>query len=121
MPRTAKENEMKGTPMTQEQITKIMHLYGKGMSGRKIAAEMGLPHSTVHATISRNSLHITSRASVAKEVKKAAPKTAKPVVRGETVRSFTPFTIPEGEPICNATATGVYLGSDLSYRKPKSA
>lgn len=121
MPRTAKENDMKGTPTTQEQVTQIMHLYGKGMSGRKIAVEMGLPHSTVHTTISRNSLHITSRASVAKEVKKAVPKTAKPVVKVETVRSFTPFTIPDGAPICNATASGIYRGTELSYRQPARA
>lgn len=112
---------MKGTPTTKEQITQIMHLYGKGMSGRKIAAEVGLSHAAVHKTISSNSLHITSRSSAAKDAKKSAPKTAKPTIKVETVHTFTPFTPPPDAPICNATASGIYRGTELSYRQPARA
>lgn len=112
---------MKGTPTTKEQITQIMHLYGKGMSGRKIAAEVGLSHAAVHKTISSNSLHITSRSSVVKKVNKSVSKSAKPVIKVSTKHTFTPFTPPQDAPICNATASGIYLGTELSYRQPARA
>lgn len=111
---------MKGTPIPQEKITQIMHLYGKGNSGRSIAKEVGLPHSTVHRIVSANSLHITSKASISKEQKKSVSKTAKPVVKVSTRHTFTPFVIPDDAPICNATATGIYRGAELSYRQSRA-
>lgn len=113
---------MKGTPMTKEQITQIMHLYGKGMSGRKIAFEMGLPHSTVHKTISSNSLHITSKDKAAKQ-KKAPSKSAKVVAAKTAGYSFTPFHVPDDAPICNATvmSSEPYRCPELSYRQPSRA
>lgn len=101
--------------MTKEQITQIMHLYGKGMSGRKIAREVGMPHSTVHKTISSNSMHITSKPKTAN---KAPEKNAKVVTTKSSGYSYTPFAAPVGAPICNATSTGIYKGSELSYRQP---
>lgn len=110
---------MKGTPVSQEKITQIMHLYGKGKSGRRIAEEVELPHSTVHRIISSNSLHITSKASTEKIAKKTASKGAKPVVKVTTRNTFTPFTVPPDAPICNATSMGEpYRCPELSYRQP---
>lgn len=105
---------MKGKPMTKEQITKIMHLYGKGMSGRKIAAEVGMSHAAVHQTISSNSIRITSKA---KSGKKPPAKNAKVVRPKDSAYSYTPFTAPADAKICNATATGLYTGTELSYRR----
>lgn len=112
---------MKGTPITQEKITEIMHLYGKGNSGRSIAKAVGLPHSTVHRVISSNSMRITSKASISKEAKKSVSKEAKAVVKKTTHHTSTPFTTPAYAPICNATAQGIYRGSELSYRQPSRA
>lgn len=109
---------MKGTPMTKEQVAQIMHLYGKGMSGRKIAAEVGLSHAAVHKTISSNSLHITSKASIARAQKKSVGKSAKPKATVETRHTVTLYAPPPDAPICNATATGFYTGTELSYRQP---
>lgn len=113
---------MKGTPITQEKITEIMHLYGKGKTGRRIAEEVGIPHSSVHRIISSNSLHITSKAASGKSAKKTASKGAKPVVKVSTRHTFTPFAPPPGAPICNATSMGEpYRCPELSYRQPARA
>lgn len=113
---------MKGTPMTKEQITKIMHLYGKGMSGRKIAIEMGLSHASVHKTISSNSIHITSKSKQEKQ-KKAPAKSAKIIAAKSAGYSFTPFSVPADAPICNATvmSSEPYRCPELSYRQPSRA
>lgn len=113
---------MKGTPMTKEQITQAMHLYGKGMSGRKIALEMGLSHASVHKTISSNSIHITSKSKQEKQ-KKAPAKSAKVVTSKTAGYSFTPFHVPDDAPICNATvmSSEPYRCPELSYRQPSRA
>ena len=108
--------------ITKDQIAQIMNLYGKGNSGRSIAKQLGLTHYAVHRIISANSLKITSRASVAKDVKKSVSKSAKPVIRVSTVHTITPFTPPADAPICNATVISEpYRCPELSYRQPSRA
>lgn len=111
---------MKGTPVSKDTIAAIMHLYSKGNSGRSIAEELEMPRTTVHRIISSNSMTITSRASVSREAKKSISKTAKATVNAATRKTFAPFVIPAGAPICNATATGIYRGAELSYRQSRA-
>lgn len=108
---------MKGTPTTNEQVAKVMELYGKSMSGRAISEATGIPRSTVGRIIGGNAMATASKA--------AAPKLQKKQTKAAPAKlsaySFTPFQAPEGSPICNATATGFYSGSELSYRQPSRA
>ena len=112
---------MKGTPTSPEMIGKIMALYENAMSTRAIEAELGVSRSTVSKVIAGNALKITSNASIARQMKKAISKTAKPVTTAKTVITSIPFSIPDDAPICNATAQGIYRGSELSYRQPSRA
>lgn len=114
-----------GKPVTQEMIDEIMRRHATGQSARAIALELGMPRSTV-------SVHIAKQTQPGKKVapKKSTPqkttppktlkKDAKAVTKETTIHTFAPFVIPDGAPICNATATGTYTGSELRYRQPRA-
>lgn len=106
--------------ITPEQIKAIMALHKQERSSRSIALELGMARSTVSNIISKNSFTIGGPKAVAREKKQAISKTAKPVKVKETIYTSAPFVIPDGAPICNATATGIYRGEELSYRKPSA-
>lgn len=114
-----------GKPVTQEMIDEIMRRHKKGLSSRAIALDIGMPRSTVSVHIAKQTQPDKKAAPKKSTPQKTTPpktlkKDAKAVTKETTIHTFAPFVIPAGAPICNATATGTYTGSELRYRQPRA-
>lgn len=90
--------------MTEDTKAQVMMLYRRGESTHSIAHKLNESRTEVRKLIANagSSLGQKTRRQSKNQVIKVA------------------YVPPDYAPICNATATGIYRGEELSYRKPSA-